>query len=326
MLLRHALILLFLAACDTPTPAPPVTQTPTTAGRDKSAGCTKDDECPTGLTCGAAGRCRADFVDLGDGKRITGHWDFEAPMGTTGEALSATVGADLTLFGDDSYLAVTKALADVDGKTLSGLTYSKPTLKTQALVVRHGLSVNGGGPKVNQYTLIFDMYYPLDQSESFRALYQTNPTNADDADLFLNNTGGIGVTGDYTGVVKRGIWTRVVFVVDLVVDYSSTPYASELANQGTGVRYIDGVPTPILQEYRIAAAYLPKGFIPLEEGPTGRWAIEPGTAGDGTLLIFCDDSKEVGTGTVAGFQIRNYAMSATEVQALGAAGFQIPLE
>ncbi|GHT19616.1 hypothetical protein AGMMS4957_04260 [Bacteroidia bacterium] len=71
-----------------------------------------------------------------------------------------------------------------------------------SLLVDHGIAPNGGGSRVNEYTLMWNLKY-LDgpRVDSWKALTQTNPVNNGDADLFINNknTGGgpnVGSSGD----------------------------------------------------------------------------------------------------------------------------------
>ena len=90
----------------------------------------------------------------------------------------------------------------------------------------HGLSPNAGGQYVNQYTLIIDVMYPeafgpddpdgLLGTTGWQALYQTNETNTNDGDWFVNPAGGIGISGNYPGSVPDGQWHRLALAVDLV--------------------------------------------------------------------------------------------------------------
>ncbi len=64
-------------------------------------------------------------------------------------------------------------------------------------VCTHGIAPNGGGAKVNEWTLLIDFSYPpsslSDPPSGYNDLFQTNPTNADDADWTINSSGGIGI-------------------------------------------------------------------------------------------------------------------------------------
>ena len=58
----------------------------------------------------------------------------------------------------------------------------------------HGLGANGGGNKLNQYTLIFDVMFPSRPS-GWAVLYQSNTANTDDGEWFVNPSQGLGISG-----------------------------------------------------------------------------------------------------------------------------------
>ena len=60
------------------------------------------------------------------------------------------------------------------------------TTPTQGYVMTHGIAPNGGGSYVNHYTLIMDIMFPAASSGQWRSLFQTNPGNSNDGDLFVN--------------------------------------------------------------------------------------------------------------------------------------------
>src|SRR4030095_13810255 len=76
----------------------------------------------------------------------------------------------------------------------------------------HLAAPNGGGAYVNQYTVIYDLYLP---SDTWRSLLQTATGNANDGDLFINPTGGVGISSVYNGAVTSGSWHRVACAFDL---------------------------------------------------------------------------------------------------------------
>ena len=75
----------------------------------------------------------------------------------------------------------------------------------------HGLQPNGGGTRINQYTLIMDISI---DALGMASLWQTDPTNADDADWFIRADGAIGAAGNFGGQMTAGQWHRVVLAVD----------------------------------------------------------------------------------------------------------------
>jgi hypothetical protein len=156
-----------------------------------------------------------------------------------------------------------------------------------AIEVWHGVSANGGGSYVNQYTLIFDLLIPSDQYGQWMGLWQTNYCNWNNAEFFIDPSGGIGTSGDYDGTLLPDTWYRVV----LSVDSSGTNSVQKYVN-GTWV-----------------------GSTTLD-GPDGYWTLYTLEDGVPTLML-CDDSGETAGGYLNSFQFRDYAMSSSEVAAMG---------
>jgi len=119
---------------------------------------------------------------------VTGQWDFNSAN------LTATVGTALGYRGTTA-TATTFTTATIGGQTAQVMSFPA-TSPTQGYVMTHGLAPNGGGSYVNQYTLIMDLMFPGASSSQWRALFQTNPDNANDADLFVNPDNGIGISGE----------------------------------------------------------------------------------------------------------------------------------
>ena len=145
---------------------------------------------------------------------------------------------------------------------------------------------NGGGEYINQWTLTMDVYYPPASSGKFRSLIQINDLDGSgDGDLFINRDNGIGIMGNYFGVVEPGRWHRIGFVLDLV-------------KAGDGLfLYVDG------------QAVGSRGA----GGIDGRWALR---AGEGAIF-FSDDSGETEMGYVSSIQLRSGVLSADQMAALG---------
>ena len=136
-----------------------------------------------------------------------GVWEFNAS-----DPLSATVGAPLEIVGSAQNIAG----IDAEDGTISigeGSYY----------ICRHGIAPNGGGAKVNEWTLLIDFWYPpsslSDPPNGYNDLFQTDPTNADDSDWTINSSGAIGITAvgysnafGYT--TQATTWYRMVVVVD----------------------------------------------------------------------------------------------------------------
>jgi hypothetical protein len=232
------------------------------------------------------------------GAAITGQWDFMSGN------LAATTGAALEYFdgpgGATDQQTVfdtttTLGLPDIGGQPAHVMGFPAATNNFMGYVVRPGVAANGGGVFANQYTLIFDLLYPPESSGGFRGIIQIDdPTgNANDADLFINGSGGIGISGSYQGNVQANTWHRLAFAVDL-----AAPGGPLLR------KYIDG---ELVGEQILGA------------GIDGRWALNPpgGMFGD-TALLFTDDNGAALPGYVSSIQIHDEALPAGYLQALGA--------
>jgi hypothetical protein len=94
---------------------------------------------------------------------------------------------------------------------------------------------------VNQYTLIYDLLLP---SAAWRSLLQTGTGNTSDGDVFISNTGGIGISSVYNGNVTAGDWHRVAYAFDLTGPGSPvlTKFIDgvKVGNQTTGLSAKDG--------------------------------------------------------------------------------------
>ena len=206
---------------------------------------------------------------------VTGQWDFSGN-------LDATVGTALKYLGDTASITSFKD-ATIGGSPAKVMSFGAAT-KTQGYIMTHGASANGGGTNVNQYTLIMDVMFPAASDSKWRGLLQTDPSNASDGDLFVNNGNGIGISGQYQGKVVAETWHRLAFAINL--------------NDKSVSKYIDGV--------LVNKQTLGSGF-------DARWSLLP------TALLFTDEDGETSGGLVNSVQIRNGTLSDAEIAALGGA-------
>jgi len=239
-------------------------------------------------------------------QQVTGQWAFDG-------TLTATVGQDIEYFDPGATLG---SQSKTTFGTCSG--FGIPTisdsnervLKYSSYDVNEGLAVysnaepNGGGTKLNQYTLIWDILFASSPTDWW-ALYQADPDNqpfSNDADFYYTHSGGrlqpdkgLGILGDYHDAdppIELNTWYRIACAVDLTIR--------------TMDKYVDGVWI---------------GTTALDEGIDARWAIESASSGLPFLLFtenFGDPDDWVGTGYVNNLQFRDYAMGASEIAALGA--------
>jgi len=175
--------------------------------------------------------------------------------------------------------------------TLNGVI-TTVTGAANRLRLTHGIAPNGGSATlVNKYTLMFDVFSPTGSRGKWRCFYQADPTNTDDGEFFIRNSGtaetiGIAEIGYSSTAMTPGKWHRVVISVNL----------------GTSiVSYVDGV----LFKAHSASSL------------NSHFALQS------QVLLFGDNNGEnyaLNCGAVA---IWDDALSATEAAALGKAGVAV---
>jgi hypothetical protein len=234
--------------------------------------------------------------------QVTGQWDFNQ-----GD-LRATIGQPLQYFDaqvqTDTTFDTTTAfgIPDIAGQPAHVL-HCAPSVSTAwgGYVVTHGIAPNGGGTKVNEYTLILDLLYP--PSSGYRGLWQTDPANASDSDLFVNGA-ALGISSSYQGTLTNDTWHRVVFTLDLT--------KRELG------KYIDGVnviaaPTGATPLGIHAAQYLSTSTSATAGGGVDlRWSLGL------TALLLADEDGEIGPVYLSSVQIRNARLTDAAIAAMGA--------
>jgi hypothetical protein len=225
---------------------------------------------PLAVVSLACGTSRADLVGL---------WEFDdsANIGR------ATVGTNLTIAGTAPTWFASQTYV---GNTLTGVIQTAVGIPNH-LIATHGIAPNGGGSKVNQYSMVFDIRRP--NTNEWRTLFQTDASNATDGEYFVRDSDarlGVGTlqyTPNYT--MPADTWARVVLTSDLAANVYRT--------------YVDGV----LQHNHTAVNVL-----------DGRHALDP------TVLLFGDEDNENGLLSVGVVGIWNRTLSDAEVTNLGVAG------
>ena len=171
----------------------------------------------------------------------------------------------------------------------------------QGYLLSHAASPNGpygeSDGLVSNYTVIMDLLYPSANDGVWRALWQTDPTNAQDAEFYVRDqpSGGIGINGKYYGRVTPNVWHRIAIVV------RAAP------GEGSFQRFIDG---------QFVGGY----------GTTGAPA-DVRFAATKELLLFTDDDGETAGGYLSSLRFVDRALTAEQVQALGgphASGTAVP--
>jgi glycerophosphoryl diester phosphodiesterase len=171
----------------------------------------------------------------------------------------------------------------------------------QGFRITHNSPANGPygetANRISNYTLIFDVLFPAASDARWRALYQTDTNNANDAEFYVQNTpgGGIGTINVYNGSIRSNTWHRIAIVMQ------SAP------GEGKCQRFIDG---------QFAGGIGSSG-----SALDLRWSL------DRALLLLTDNNNETAGGYLSSFYFVDRAMRMDEIEALGgphAAGANVP--
>ena len=229
-------------------------------------------------------------VDAKNQIKVTGNWDF-----STG--LNASVGNNLEyLDGPDGATAGATEFGTTDSFELPGIQGESAAVMKVGYVgananfgylMKHGIAPNGGGNRLNQYTLIYDVYF-TGGGNGWPSL--ANLDTAGDGDVFWRRgDGGLGQGGggyepvDANVKVNANTWHRVVLAFDLA--------------SGLYEKYVDGV-------------YHSKQN---NGGLDGRQAAKD------TIWLFNDNDGENGEAYVGSVAVYDRKLSADEATILGSA-------
>lgn len=223
---------------------------------------------------------------------IVAQWDFDNP-----DSLElATIGNDLVLANKDGAEPVAEATAgpaNGDGAVKIG--------PRNHFIANPDMQPNGGGLKVNRYTIQFD--FSVEALGNWRAFYQTDSLNENDAEFFIKKTGEIGV-GDLSYsdsvIVAPGEWYRLIIAVDLL---DTTQHAINY--------YIDGQAVP----------HGESGYQKIDN----RFSFGPAGYTD-QLILMGDNDNDDGLINVSKVVLYNRVLSAEEVAAVGGYGHVVGVE
>ena len=166
---------------------------------------------------------------------VKGYWNFDKGN------LAASAGQDLRYLDDSvanlyefgttgqGAFAAVPNINGVPAKVIhvpftGGTDAQDPTAKKIALKMLHGIGPNGGGTKVNQWTMVMDVLWGDLARIGFGAVFRTtNLGTPGDADMFWRASSfsyGKSCCSAYAGIDPahthpRNQWARVVFAVDL---------------------------------------------------------------------------------------------------------------
>jgi hypothetical protein len=219
---------------------------------------------------------------------VTGQWDFLS------NSLAASYGTDMQFFdttvqGDTTFGTTTSfGISDINGTPTAVMHFTPSTAQWGGYKMYHGATPNGGGAYVNQYTLVYDLYYPPSSDFKWRSLWQTDVSNGanNDGDVFISTADGLGISSVYNGFVSAGEWHRVAAAFDL-----TGPGSPVLT------KFIDG----------IKVGNQTTGL----SGKDGRFAL------DTYALAFADNDGDVAEGYVSSIQFSNGRRPDAFIEALG---------
>ncbi|MFO7668708.1 MAG: T9SS type A sorting domain-containing protein [Bacteroidales bacterium] len=195
-----------------------------------------------------------------------GWWKFDDPS----DLLKAAIGNPLQLNG-----VALEAPGPVEGNGATMVSTGS------SLIMDHGISANGDGSLVNEYTLQID--FSVAELGIWYAFIQTTEDNSDDADLFINsgaNTIGTAATGYSSNPVYAHTWYRMIISVRNGVFFKV---------------YING------------EIWLESAGQTIDE----RFSLKD------ALLLFADDDGDDGTITCSEAGIWDVALNAEQVAKLG---------
>jgi len=169
---------------------------------------------------------------------VTGQWDFEfadlgATVGTPLAYFDSTFDGPLGLADDKTTFGTTTdfGIADIGGTPAKVIKVPGTLDRRIGYVMTHRIAPNGGGTKVNQYTLLFDIFVEASGPGAASLLQTSSLSNTDDGDLFWQGNnfgqGGNGYKG--TGQFTAGEWHRVIAAYD------------EAANPPVVTKFVDGI-------------------------------------------------------------------------------------
>lgn len=233
----------------------------------------------------------------GDLLAIDTTWDFDGNLTATSGLATLSFRGDMgtnnvDFFATEHDLGLSMPFGDN-----SGVMRFQPTTQSQGLQV----NLNNGGATISDYTMVWDVFRPGPSWDSWLPLYQTDVSNASDAEFFIDPDDGIGIIGQYEGTVSNGrsniSWDRI---------------AVTRSADGTMRKYIDGT------------------LVGTQTNASGsRWDIS-----GGAFNILADNDDESSLGFISSFRFVDSVMSGSDISDLGAvhaggastAGQQITLD
>ncbi len=158
---------------------------------------------------------------------------------------------------------------------------------TDGLMVYTGFSIDDDGTEDFTYTVLLDFLVPAASMGKWVGLYQTTITNSDDAELFINPQGKIGIVGDYFATITPNTWYR------LAISYNGHNQILSL--------YLNG------QKYGQVETF------------SNRWSLyNSGPSGENQgFRLLADNNNETADVYISAVQLRDYPIDSLEAALLG---------
>jgi hypothetical protein len=195
---------------------------------------------------------------------LVGHWTFDDAQ----TLVKADIGPDLVLTGSH---AAASGPTEGDGAVRIGAG--------SHYILPHGLSPTGGA-NVNEFSFVMDIKIPV--TGKWYCMYQSDMTNTNDGEWFINPSGsmGVGATGYTDALIQPEEWYRVAV---------SVKNGSKYDYYVDGYRALSGAPGDI----------------------DDRFSLQP------AVLLFADENREDNVLDVADIKFYSRALNDDEIAALG---------
>ncbi len=178
-------------------------------------------------------------------------------------------------------------ISNLDGEDANVMFMPKQD-SIDAMMVYTDFSVQDDGGIQDEFTMIMDFLVPDSSQGQYISLLSTSiPPDANDGDVFINPSGGIGIQGDYHGDVFDSKWHRLVLSFSLKDKHFK--------------KYLDG-------------AYIGKNDM-----FGTRWSVYNSTPNGQKhgFFLLSDDDNETAPVYVSALQIRDYPMDSISAIKLG---------
>ena len=163
--------------------------------------------------------------------------------------LEAALGNGAMTYADAATPALTTfattdgaSVPHIDGQPARYLSVPAVTSTANGYLLSLGESgPNGGGAYINRFTFIFDVFIP--GSLGWTPLFNTNPSNGNDADWYIDPTGALGIADlgySGAGTVSANSWQRLAFAADLGAGVVTFYRNGTQVRQRTGGSLLDG--------------------------------------------------------------------------------------